>query len=289
MQYHPTQHSGMLKSAKSSFLFDHPFWAQPKSWPHDSPGYVFLAQAFHDIGSATYHDGWVQPPRVNEPDEPEDPADDAGEEAWEMHDQEYERYENACEEARANCEDMWANVAQKIAIACKDGTLGSAIRAKEGGEFIKLKDHHWNTENFTTRFFRCDMSRSYPFAEDRLRGSHWIYVTRDSLENYLGKSPAADAVMQSETCGGSRQAATDISSRRSSLTATKEEIREVANKIYADPVNDRPNMNKAWDLIKKELTNARRNRVFEVLRGEAFAKQRRDAGNQSKEAVSKRI
>ena len=262
-------------------MFDHQFWAQPKSWPHDSPGYVFLARAFHDIGTATYRDRWVQPPDVNEPEEPEDPADDAVEEAWEMHDQEYERYENACEQARANCENMWANVAQKIAVACKDGTLGSAIRAKEGGEFIKLKDHHWNTENFTTRFFRCDMSRSYPFAKGRLRRSHWIYVMRDSLDNYLGKSPATDAVMQSDTRGGSRQAASDISSRRSSLPASEKQIREVANKIYADPVNDRPNMNEAWDLIKKELPNARRARVWEVLREDAFATQRRLRGTKA--------
>jgi len=276
----------MSKSAKSSFLY-YQFWAQPKGWPDDSPGYVFLARAFHDIGSAIYHDKWVQPPRVSEPEEPEDPVDDAGEGAWEMHDQEYERYENACEEARADCENMWANVAQKIAEACKAGSLGSAIRAKEGGEFIKLEDHHWNIENFATRFFRCDMSRSYPFTKGRLHRSHWIYVTHESLDRYLGKSPATDAVMKSDTRCSSKPIS-DISSRRSSRRASKEQIREVANKIYADPVNNQPNMNKAWDLIKRELPNARRANVWEVLKEEAFAKQRRSAGNQGKAVESRR-
>jgi hypothetical protein len=247
---------------------------------------VFLARAFHDIGSATYHDKWVQPPHVSEPEEPEDPVDDAGEGAWEIHDQEYEQYENACEEARADCENMWANVAQKIAGACKAGTLGSAIRAKEGGEFIKLEDHHWNTENFTPRFFRCDMSRSYPFAKGRFRRLHWIYVTHGSLDRYLGKSPATDAVVTSDTRGPSSEPASELSSRRPSLPASKEQIREVAKKVYADPVNDRPDLNKAWYLIRKELPNARRARVREVIREDAFAKQRRAAGNQGKAAKS---
>jgi hypothetical protein len=262
-------------------MFDHPFWAQPKSWPHDSPEYVFLARAFHDIGSATYHDRWVQPPRVNEPDEPEDPADDAGEEAWEMHDQEYERYENACEEARANCENMWANVAQKIAVACKDGTLGSAIRAKEGGEFIKLKDHHWNTENFTARFFRCDMSRSYPFAKGRLRRSHWIYVMRDSLDNYLGKQPETSEGFHQ--AGSSRNA---LGPREHKAQARGQEsaarIRAELKKIYADPVNDCPNMEKAWKLLRLKLPNARKEMTRRILHEPEFASQRRKRGNQPK-------
>ena len=112
-------------------------------------------------------------------------------------------------------------------------------------------------------------------------------MTHESLDRYLGKSPTTDAVMKSDTRCSSKPIS-DISSRRSSRRASKEQIREVANKIYADPVNNQPNMNKAWDLIKRELPNARRANVWEVLKEEAFAKQRRSAGNQGKAVESRR-
>jgi hypothetical protein len=272
----------MLNSAKNLSLLDERFWRDQKNWPHDSPGYVFLPRAFHEIGTANYRGGWARPPHVNEPKEPEDleePADDCiDEEIWDKYEQEDDRYEDACEEARADCENMWENVARLIAEACKTSALVSAVRAKVGGEMNELEPHYWNTESFEARFFRCDISLTYPFAKSRIDRSHWIYVTRDSLDRYLGKSPTTDAGMQSNTRGRSREPASDISSRRSSLPASKEQIREVANKIYADPVNDRPNMNEAWDLVKKELPNARRTRVWEVLREDAFANQRRSVG-----------
>jgi hypothetical protein len=244
-----------------------------------------LARAFHAIGRAAFADTWVETPYDNEPDEPEEPDDNCDAETEDRYELAYENWERACAQAKIDFANMWANVTQKIAEACKAGTLVSAVRAKEGGEFIRLEAHCWNTENLTVRFFRCDMTLSSPFEKRQSHRSHWIYVTRDSLDKYLGKSPATDAVMQSDS---SHEPASDTSSRRSLLPASKTQIRKVANKIYADPVNDRPNVIKAWELIKKELPDAKRDRVLEVIKESAFASQRRPAGNQSKPAVSRR-
>ena len=55
-----------------------------------------------------------------------------------------------------------------------------------------------------------------------------------------------------------------------------------AKKIHADPVNDRPNMNEAWNLLKGKLPKARRSMTMEILREPQFANQRRSPGNQPK-------
>jgi hypothetical protein len=281
----------MLNRAKTLSMFDHQFWRDPKTWPSDSPGYVFLAGAFREIGSATYRGGWVQPPHVNEPKEPEEPADDCvDEEAWDKYEQEDDRYEDACEKARANCENMWVNVVQMIAEACKAGSLAGAVRAKEGGKMIELEAHYWNTEDFAARFFRSDISFSYPFAKSRVDRSHWIYVTRDSLDKFLGKMPAIDLVAHPDTSEGSHQAGSNLSTgkhpRDHQAQAQREEsaarIRAELEKIYADPVNDRPNMNEAWNLLKDKLPKARRSMTMVILREPQFANQRRNPGNQPK-------
>ena len=36
------------KSGRAAFIaLDYSFWNDPERWPHDPPGYVFLARAFH--------------------------------------------------------------------------------------------------------------------------------------------------------------------------------------------------------------------------------------------------
>jgi hypothetical protein len=66
------------------------------------------------------------------------------------------------------------------------------------------------------------------------------------------------------------------------LRATEAQIREAAREVYADPANNRPNMHKAWRLIKSKLSNARVPRVRKVLREDEFKKKRRGPGNQPK-------
>ena len=201
----------MLSSAKNSLLFDRQFWGNRKNWPHDPPGYVFLAHAFHEVGVTSYRGEWVQPPRVNEPAEPEEPANGSDdEEIWDKYEQEDDRYEDRCEKARVDCENMWANVARMIAEACETSALASAVRAKAGGEMNELEPHYWSTENFAARFFRCDISLTNPFARSRFDRSHWIYVTRDSLDRYSGKLPPIDVVAEPERSEGSHQASPGV-------------------------------------------------------------------------------
>jgi hypothetical protein len=163
----------MLSAAKNLLLFDRQFWGNPKNWPHDPPGYVLLTRAFYEVGATSYRGKWVQPPQVNEPAEPEEPADGDEEEIWDKYELEDDRYEDACEKARADCQNMWANVARMIAEACETSVLVSAVRAKVGGEMNELEPHYWNSESFEARFFRCDISLTYPFAKSRVDRSHW--------------------------------------------------------------------------------------------------------------------
>jgi hypothetical protein len=173
------------KSDKAAFDPQYSFWNSSEDWPHDPPGYVFLARAFHEIGTASYRGGWIQPPRVNEPEEPEEPADDCDEEIWDKYEEEDDQYEDACEKARAECEDMWANVARMIVEACESGALVSSVRAKAGGAMNKLEPHYWNAESVKSRFSRCEMSLNDPFSDHyRSADAYWIFVTRDSLQVY---------------------------------------------------------------------------------------------------------
>jgi hypothetical protein len=175
------------RSSRAAFDLDSSFWRDSNSWPHDHPGYVFIASAFREIGALTYGGACVQPPNINEPEEPEDPPDDCNEEIWDIHEQEYDRYERTCEEARAECEGMWATVARMISEACEIGALISGVRAKGGGKMKKLKPHYWNAEGVKSRFSRCEMSLNDPFSDRyRSKDAYWIFIARDSLRKYIG-------------------------------------------------------------------------------------------------------
>lgn len=65
-------------------------------------------------------------------------------------------------------------------------------------------------------------------------------------------------------------------------SASEVQIRQVLKKIYADPTNNRPNVNRAWDLLKATLPNARRKPVMDILSEPEFKDQRRGPGNQRK-------
>ena len=70
--------------------------------------------------------------------------------------------------------------------------------------------------------------------------------------------------------------------RQQRRPASKSQIRQVLNEIYADPTNDRPNEEVAWKLLQPMLPNAKRGMVREVLKEDEFASQRRLRGNQPK-------
>jgi hypothetical protein len=61
------------------------------------------------------------------------------------------------------------------------------------------------------------------------------------------------------------------------------QIRERLRGIYSDPRSNRPNVNQAWTILKKQLPNASKSRVMEVLKEDEFASRRRKPGNQPKD------
>ena len=54
------------KKSKNEYLFDTDFWDHPEDWPHDLPGYVFLARAFNELGRATHGERWDQSAEKND-------------------------------------------------------------------------------------------------------------------------------------------------------------------------------------------------------------------------------
>jgi hypothetical protein len=171
------------KSDQKTFKCDPLLWDHPKTWPHDPIGYVFLARAFHKIGSAMFNERWVDDFADLEPEDPdedsEDPKDDCDDKTW-------DQYERACDQAKSEFQNMRGSVVRKIAEQCEAGNLVTALRAKPGGEMITLEKHLWNTETFWSRFSRCDMSPKHPFSDaDRVERQCWIFITQDSFDRYL--------------------------------------------------------------------------------------------------------
>jgi hypothetical protein len=66
--------------------------------------------------------------------------------------------------------------------------------------------------------------------------------------------------------------------------ALSERIRQRAREVYGDPANDRPNVNKAHELIKPDFPGVRRTRIMEILAEDEFARQRKKPGNQPKKS-----
>ena len=171
------------RSPLSAIKYDHQLWNHPERWPHDPPNYVFLARAFREIGRARYGDQWTD--SYIEPEEPLEDCDDAAD----------EQYDRDCEKAKLKFENTHASIARTIAEQSELGNLGTALRHKAGGQMNALEPYVWNTENIGTRFFRCQMSLSQPFqdpARVHFEPLYWIYVTRESLDRYIGGSSAVE-------------------------------------------------------------------------------------------------
>jgi hypothetical protein len=62
----------------------------------------------------------------------------------------------------------------------------------------------------------------------------------------------------------------------------KDTIRKVLRNVFDEAGDNPPNMNRAWDLLKVRLPDARRSRVREVLREPEFATRRRRPGRKAK-------
>jgi hypothetical protein len=113
---------------------EYPFWDHPEQWPHDPPGYVFLARGCHEVGRAMFGAKWAE--SWGEPGEPPDDCDLA---TW-------DQYERECDEFQKAFVAMRAKVVRMIAEQCAKGILVAAVRPKAGGEMVRLEQHLWNLD-----------------------------------------------------------------------------------------------------------------------------------------------
>jgi len=181
------------RSTLRAIEFDHHFWDHPERWPPNPPNYVFLARAFQEIGRAKYGEQWTD--SYIEPKEPPEDCDDAAD----------DQFDSDCEKRLVTFGEMRASTARTIAEQSELGNLVTAVRHTAGGQMNQLEPYLWNTENFGTRFFRCQMSLSQPFqdpARVHFEPLHWIYITRESLDRYICGGNAARSAANSP---GTRQ------------------------------------------------------------------------------------
>jgi hypothetical protein len=173
-------------------LFNNGFWYLRDDWPNDHPGYVFLARAFDEIGTALHGDRWGLAEELKVPEEPPDDCEDDA--VWDQFEEAEEQYDRACEQAELEFQKTRENAAREIARQCETGNLVSALRPLSGGALVDLGKHFWNTEIFLHRFVNCQMSLNDPFAVDYYFGdTSWIYLTRESLDRYLmGKTTISE-------------------------------------------------------------------------------------------------
>jgi hypothetical protein len=168
----------MLRDRPGSQVLEqeYPFWDHPRDWPHDPPGYVFLARACQEVGRAMFGSKWAE--SWGEPDEPPDDCDLA---TW-------EEYKRECDEFQNAFVAMRAEVVQSIGEQCEIGTLVAAVRPKAGGKMITLKQYMWNAEGVEPRFHRCDMSLDDAFeSSGGFCRPYWIFIGRASLDGLLSQ------------------------------------------------------------------------------------------------------
>jgi hypothetical protein len=146
----------------------------------------FLLVHLNEIGSAIFGPKWALPQDVSAEEREQDPNDDGSakdaldNDNWDTDDDDDDDWDS-------NLEMMQADIEREIAKQCLAGILVTAVRPMTGGKMTKLDPSYWHTENYRGRFYRCQMSLRHPFPRPGViaSGSHWVYVTRESLNQYL--------------------------------------------------------------------------------------------------------
>ena len=71
-----------------------------------------------------------------------------------------------------------------LAIAAAEAKIQTAVRPIVGGAFIAVSPDLWNSERINSWFEFCQMNLDDPYSYNP-RGTHWIFVTRDSLQTCI--------------------------------------------------------------------------------------------------------
>lgn len=202
------------------------FWSDVSAWPVsrtvDGAAYVFLAEAIQELGqiifpgvwTGTEKDAWPRfhllPKEMDETKEargfgnwesaklfahlalaengktakgPElDPKE------WQLA---YDLAHAAWLEGFRKPYGRMAEVKRKIHAALASGELVAAVRAKAGGEMIRLAGSDWNFDHSFAQFRMCQLNftvgdRTRHFLQREMEGRNflWIFVTKESLDKF---------------------------------------------------------------------------------------------------------
>jgi hypothetical protein len=210
--------------AATVFMTDSKLTGEPKWWPRDPYGHVFLARAVERIGAARHSD-WTGTETSIEDIEllPTSLADanltdkwhadillgrhraDLGrpntpigagvpqftEEHWRVA---HELAQRLYLEAAPALKRLRA-IQTEIMNGCEAGELVLRTRPVAGGSWQDFKPEWWNWERWRLRFDRCKIDPEYPFGVRpswREEGDHWIFVTQASLNPFLIKISHVD-------------------------------------------------------------------------------------------------
>jgi hypothetical protein len=178
-----------LKNQSAANLSKEEFWGRLRDWPDDRANYVFLANAVMAVGKALYPDEWgnfEQLVGYSDADFPEQ----VGFMVPTMSEDAYKRTKNL-----VRARERFQHAKKTVAVALADRKLRFALRPVEGGQFIPQRDEDdpwaqgpgselWNIDNPEFRFSFCQIDLAAPFS-GRSRGSHYIFIDRSSLEDFI--------------------------------------------------------------------------------------------------------
>jgi hypothetical protein len=159
----------MIKRSQAGdrwFISTNYFWRSPSEWPVDTLEWIFLARAFHEIGSVMFGNHWVKQPPIALSEADPDPG----------------------------LVGRQSAVIDEMISGFRIGNLISGLRPFEGGEIKPLDLMYWNTEPGPARlrFEHCQLSTKDPYKGPiRSSENSWIYVSRASLVRFTNSQPFA--------------------------------------------------------------------------------------------------
>ena len=163
--------------------FNEALWDDPDTWPHDRPGYVFLARAFDPVGRALFGDHWDALEIVGEA--PAAPPADADEAAWGQYEILSDQHDEREEKAEGVVKARRDQIARMIAEQAELKKFETRALLKNG-EMAPIKPSSWNADYLHDRFYECKIS----IAGERC----WIFIERTSLQQFVRTQPHAEVV-----------------------------------------------------------------------------------------------
>lgn len=206
-------------------------WSAPAKWPKNTPEYVFLARAIHQIGEAVHGGNWseeINPKNIfvsskgtplrtqseaslmdrrnaallmgknvgSNNREPDELTPDEWKQA-----QELGRISNikAAETRKAAIKrrDMWLSIAEQVADALRNGRLESGMREPNSTQILGPQNRDsWNIDDVSECFARC--ARNISLGYDSGGKNRFVFISSQSLAYFLEGVRASSPPTNSE-------------------------------------------------------------------------------------------